>query len=286
MAAGLIAGIFSLCMNRELLVDNSSVEIGVFGGSGFYKLFDKAEERVIETPYGAPSDKVVIGTLAGKRVAFLPRHGSSHQYPPHKVNFRANLWAMKSLGVSRIIGPCAAGSLQKHVEPGHFVVCDQFVDRTSGRTDTFYDGPIATHVSSADPYCGEMRKLAIQACKDSSITVHPQGTVVVIQGPRFSSKAESKWFTSMGWEVINMTQYPEAQLARELEMCYVNVALITDYDSGLVGDVEPVSHAEVVKVFEGNLAKLQTMLVKLIEQIPAKRNGCACGKALVGARFG
>lgn len=260
-------------------------DIGIFGGSGFYKLLHDAEEHLIETPYGSPSDAVKIGELGGKRVAFLPRHNSKHLFPPHLINYRANLWAMKSLGVTRIVSPCAAGSLQKHVGPGSFVICDQFVDRTSGRKDTFYDGPISTHVSSADPYCPEMRDLAIQAGKDCGITIHPTGTVVVIQGPRFSSKAESKWFSSQGWEVINMTQYPEAHLARELEMCVVNVSLITDYDSGLVGDVEPVSHSEVIKVFNDNLSKLQNLLVALLKALPAERKKCKCGEALLHARI-
>jgi len=195
------------------------------------------------------------------------------------------MYAMKSLGVTRIISPCAAGSLQTNVAPGSFVVSDQYVDRTSGRIDTFYDGPIATHVSAADPYCPELRQLAIAAGRKAGITMHEKGTVVVIQGPRFSSKAESKWFTSMGWEVINMTQYPEAHLARELELCVVNIALITDYDSGLVGDVQPVSHSEVVKVFGENITKLQALLVNLIEEIKADRKGCHCAETLSHARI-
>lgn len=263
----------------------TEADIGIFGGSGFYKLLSDAEEKLVETPYGAPSDKVTLGTLGGKRVAFLPRHGANHQYPPHKINFRANVWAMKSLGVKHIISPCAAGSLQPHVAPGDFVVCDQFVDRTTGRIDTFYDGPIATHVSAADPYCKELRSIAIKAAKECGIKIHETGTVVTIQGPRFSSKAESKWFTSMGWEVINMTQYPEAHLCRELNMGVVNISLITDYDSGLVGDVEPVSHSEVVKVFGDNLTKLQKMLVKMLELMPADPAQIDCGDALAGARF-
>lgn len=173
----------------------------------------------------------------------------------------------------------------KHVKPGDFVVCDQFVDRTSNRIDTFYDGPISTHVSAADPYCPELRPLAIQAGKECGITMHEKGTVVVIQGPRFSSKAESRWFGSQGWEVINMTQYPEAHLAKEQEMCVVNVALITDYDSGLHADVEPVSHSEVIEVFNKNLDKLQSLLFKLIEKIPAERTKCGCGKTLAHARI-
>jgi len=268
-------------------LSKEKVEIGVFGGSGFYSLFDsrrETEEKCIETPYGAPSDNVVIGTIGGKRVAFLPRHGRHHQYPPHQINYRANVWAMKSIGVERLIAPCAAGSLQKHVAPGHFVICDQFVDRTSGRISTFYDGPIATHVSSAEPYCGELRNLAIEAGKKSGIITHAQGTVVVIQGPRFSSKAESKWFLSQGWEVINMTQFPEVHLAKELEMCVVNISLITDYDAGLIGDIEPVSHSEVVKVFTENLSKLRALLANLIETIPAKRELCNCAETLKHAR--
>ena len=265
-------------------MEKPSADIGIFGGSGFYKLFDDCEEVFVETPYGLPSDKIFVGKLAGKKVAFLPRHGRHHQHPPHKINYRANVWAMKSLGVSRIISPCAAGSLQTNVKPGEFVVCDQYVDRTNGRIDTFYDGPIATHVSAADPYCPELRPLAVQAGKDSGITMHDKGTVVVIQGPRFSSKAESRWFTQMGWEVINMSQYPEAHLAKELEMCVVNVSLITDYDSGLQGNVEPVSHSEVIKVFNANLGKLQTLLTKLIELTPADRKNCGCAQTLSHSR--
>ncbi len=264
---------------------NEKIEIGVFGGSGFYSLFTDAETRVIETPYGPPSDKIVIGTIAGKRVAFMPRHGAHHQLPPHQINYRANLWAMKSVGVTRLISPCAAGSLQKDVAPGDFVICDQFVDRTSGRKDTFYDGPISTHVSAAETYCPELSQLAFAAGKKAQIKMHPKGTVVVIQGPRFSTKAESKWFSAQGWEVINMTQYPEAHLARELELCVVNISLITDYDSGLAGNVEPVSHSEVVKVFGDNLEKLKKLLVNLIEEIPKKREHCHCAETLCYARI-
>jgi 5'-methylthioadenosine phosphorylase len=267
-------------------VTQAQADIGIFGGSGFYKLLTDAQEVFIpDNPYGSPSDTLFVGELAGKRVAFLPRHGRRHNIPPHLINYRANLWAMKQLGVTRVISPCAAGSLQKHVAPGHFVVSDQYVDRTNSRKDTFYDGPVATHVSAADPYCPELRELAIAAGKAAGITMHPTGTVVVIQGPRFSTKAESRWFSSQGWEVINMTQYPEAHLARELEMCVVNVALITDYDSGLVGDVEPVSHTEVVKVFNDNLGKLQNLLGELLKTIPSGRSKCKCAETLAHARL-
>ena len=264
---------------------NKKAEIGIFGGSGFYKFLDKIEEVTVETPYGPPSDALFIGEVGGKKVAFLPRHGRKHAIPPQAINYRANLWAMKEIGVTRIISPCAVGSLQKEIKPGDFVISDQFIDRTKGRIDTFYDGPIATHVSAADPYCPVMRDLAIKATEENKVTCHKTGTIVVIQGPRFSTKAESKWFTSMGWSTINMTQYPEGHLARELEMCVVNIALATDYDSGLVGDVEPVSHSEVMKVFQANLDNLRKVLFKLIEITPKDRSACKCSEILKHARF-
>jgi 5'-methylthioadenosine phosphorylase len=258
--------------------------IGVFGGSGFYSFLDQIEEVAVETPYGDPSAPVSIGQLDGLDVAFLPRHGVKHQFPPHTVNYRANVWAMNELGVERVIGPCAAGSLRRDVEPGDFVICDQLVDRTTGRRDTFYDGPVATHVTFADPYCPELRGLAIDSARANNITVHETGTLVTIQGPRFSTRAESKWFQEAGWEVINMTQYPEAYLARELEMCYVNISLITDYDVGVAGEVEAVSHEAVLHVFNDNLDRLRTLLFALIPRIPEKRS-CPCSHALTGARL-
>ena len=191
-------------------------EIGVFGGSGFYSFLDDVEEVTVETPYGHPSDSYFVGQIGGKRVAFLPRHGRKHQLPPHMINYRANVWGMKSLGGKQIFGPCASGSLKTEVGLGHFVVCDQFVDRTWGRRDTFFDGPITTHVSAADPYCPSLRRALVEGGRELGITTHDGGTVVVIQGPRFSTRAESRWFSSMGWDVINMTGYPEAYLAREL----------------------------------------------------------------------
>ena len=259
-------------------------DIGVFGGSGFYEFTKDIEEIKIETPYGSPSDKIALATVDGKKVAFLPRHGKGHGVAPHMINYRANLWAMKSIGVTKIIGPCASGSLQKNIEPGSFVICDQFVDRTKGRKDTFYDGPIATHVACAHPYCDDLRTLAILACKEANVEVHNKGTVVVIQGPRFSTSAESKWFTQAGWEVINMTQYPEAYLARELEMCYVNISLITDYDAGLEGEVEAVTIKEIIKVFTQNIDNLKKVLKILISKIPEKRE-CDCPNILSKSRF-
>lgn len=260
--------------DRELRAD-----IGVFGGSGFYGLLEDVEEVWVETPYGAPSDKIAIAQVGEKRVAFLPRHGKDHRFPPHLINYRANLWAMHSLGVRRIIGPCAAGSLQPHVKPGEFVVTDQFVNRTYGRKDTFYDGPLTYHVGGADPYCPELRRIAVEAAESEGIPVHPRGTVVVVQGPRFSTRAESKEFQSHGWEVINMTQYPEAILARELGICYVNIALITDFDAGLEGhpEVEAVTHEAVLKVFAENNHKLKGLLFRMFDLIPASPpEDCRC----------
>ena len=267
-------------------MSNERAEIGVFGGSGFYSLLEGAREVTVETPYGAPSDRLAIGEIAGKRVAFLPRHGKLHQYPPQSINYRANLWAMKELGVTRIIGPTACGSLKASVKPGDMVVADQVVDRTRSRQDTFYDGPITTHVSFSDPYCSQLRPIAIDALRGLGITTHETGTIVVIQGPRFSTRAESKWFSAAGWEVINMTQYPECYLARELEICYVNISLITDYDVGLEGQdgIAPVSHEEVIKVFTSNNERVKGAIFEIIKATPAERT-CSCGTALTGARF-
>jgi 5'-methylthioadenosine phosphorylase len=260
-------------------------EIGVFGGSGFYDFIENAEEVKVETPYGSPSAVITIGTVSGKRVAFLPRHGRDHSLPPHKINYRANVWAFKALGVKRVISPCAAGSLQRHIKPGEFVFCDQYVDRTNGRADTFFDGPLTTHVSAADPYSGELRRLAIQAAKDCGIAHHETGTVVVIQGPRFSTRSESKWFRDQGWEVINMTQYPEVHLVKELEMDPLNISLITDYDTGVEG-VPPVSHVEVIQVFNENNARLRTLLFRLIELMPSADQEPEFARILDSSRHG
>lgn len=264
----------------------ATAEIGVFGGSGFYSFLENVEEVWVETPYGAPSDKVAIAEIAGRRVAFLPRHGRDHRYPPGQINYRANLWAMKELGVKQIIGPCAAGSLQPHVKPGDFVVCDQFVHRTWGRADTFYTGPITTHISAADPYCPHLRARAISAAKACGITVHERGTVVVIQGPRFSTRAESREFSSHGWEVINMTQYPEGWLARELGICYANISLITDYDAGLEDEpgIPPVTHRAVLEVFAKNLERLRGVLMHLIADPELDGGECRCAGTIESAR--
>jgi 5'-methylthioadenosine phosphorylase len=262
-------------------------DIGVIGGSGFYELLDNVEHLAVQTPYGPPSGALAIGTYEGVRVAFLARHGGGHRYPPHKINYRANIWALASVGVTRILGPNASGSLQPHVKPGDFVVCDQFVDRTTNRESTFYDGPPVVHIGGAEPYCPELRQLAITAGRELGITVHETGTVVVIQGPRFSTRAESRWFSSAGWEVVNMTQFPEQVLARELEVCYAGISLITDYDAGLEGrdDIEAVSVAGVIDVFNSNNARVRDLLLRMLPRIPRAR-ACICATALTGAVLG
>lgn len=254
-------------------------EIGIFGGSGFYKLLNDVEEVEVNTPFGKPSDKIAIAEISGKKVAFLPRHGKKHQFPPHKVNYRANLYAFKELGVKRVIGPCAAGSLQKHIKPGDFVVCDDYVDLTEGRISTFYEGPKVVHVHMAEAYCPDLRKLAIEAVKKNNIVCHEKGTVVVIKGPRFSTKAESKQYSRNGWEVINMTQFPEAYLAKELDMCFVNISLITDYDVGVEG-VLPTEVAQILKTFNDNNDKLKKVLFTLVELMSVEQNNCQCKNTL------
>lgn len=263
-----------------------SASIGVIGGSGFYKFLQTTEASKQETPYGRPSASVRLSEVKGKGVAFIPRHGEHHEFPPHVVPYRANLHALKELGVERVYGPTAVGSLKASIKPGDFVVTDQFVNFTSGRKDTYFEGPQTAHVGSADPYCPELRKVVLEASKDLGITVHSRGTVVVIQGPRFSTRAESNFFRSQGWDIINMTQYPEAILARELEMCYANISLVTDYDVGLEGDpdVKAVSNDEVMRVFNANLEKLRSLLLKAIELTPAERS-CDCGSAMKNARI-
>jgi 5'-methylthioadenosine phosphorylase len=265
-------------------VTTPTAEVGVFGGSGFYSFLDDVEEVEVETPYGKPSAPFAVGEIGGVRVAFMPRHGRDHQLPPHEIPYRANLWAMKKLGVRRLIGPNASGALKAELRLGEFVVCDQFVDRTSGREDTFYDGPETTHVSAADPYCPELRALLVETARELGIPVRDGGTVVVIQGPRFSTRAESRWFQEMGWDTINMTAYPEGYLARELELCYANISMVTDHDVGVEG-AEPVSHEQVVTVFNGNNERLRELLFAVIPRIPPQPPRHLCATALEGARF-
>ncbi len=261
----------------------------MFGGSGFYDFLDDVAEEVLTTPYGDPSAPVTIGTLAGRRVAFLPRHGRNHEHPAHVIPYRANLWAMHLLGVRALLGPCAVGSLQRHIRPGDFVVCDQLVDRTSGRAATFFDGPETNHLAFADPYCPELRGALSDAGRACAVSVVEAGTVVVVQGPRFSTRAESRWHRAQGWDVVNMTQSPEAPLARELGLCYATVALVTDYDTGVVDEFtseptergEAVSQEAVFAFFQENLGRLRDVLFAAIAAIPTQP-GAACGCAASG----
>lgn len=254
------------------------VDIGIFGGSGFYELFDDPIEIDIQTPYGAPASSISVGTLAGRRVAFMARHGRHHDFVAHRVPFRANVWAMASVGVSSIIAPCSVGSLQSHLHPGDLVVLDQIVDRTNGRSDTFFDVgagdglPGSTggihHQSFADPYDAVLRQALIDAAATvGDINVHHSGTMVVINGPRFSTRAESAWFRQMGWHVVNMTGYPEAVLAAEAGIAYAGVALVTDYDAGVDGHA-PVTMDAVLAMVRRNITNVQRLITAALPHMP------------------
>jgi 5'-methylthioadenosine phosphorylase len=261
-------------------------EIGIIGGSGFYSLLDTMTEVDVDTPWGKPSDPITVGEVAGRRVAFLPRHGRDHRYPPHRVPYRANLWALRSLGVRQVLGPCAVGGLRREYGPGTLVIPDQFVDRTSGRAQTYFDGPPAkvVHISTADPYCPTGRAVAVKTAGAAGWQAVDGGTLVVIEGPRFSTRAESQWYSSAGWAVVGMTGHPEAVLARELEMCFTALALVTDLDAG-VEEGEGVTHAEVLKVFAENVTRLRGVLLDVVAELPAERV-CPCGSALEGLETG
>ena len=259
-----------------------TAELAVIGGSGLYALLEGATEHVVETPYGAPSDAVTIAEVAGRRVAFLPRHGRDHRYPPHLIPYRANLWALRSLGVRQVIAPCAVGGLRPELGPGTFVVPDQLIDRTSGRAQTYYDRG-AVHVSFADPYCPVGRRTLLGAAAGREVPAVDGGTVVVVEGPRFSTRAESRWFTSIGGTVVNMTGHPEAVLARELALCYTSIALVTDLDAG-VESGESVTQEEVFRVFAENTDRLRGVLLDAVAALPAERN-CPCGHALDGIKL-
>ena len=253
-------------------------EIGLIGGTGFYNFFEgKTKEIKMTTEFGSTSDKITIGEVFGKKVAFLPRHGKKHQFPPHKIPFRANISALKKIGVKQIIAPCAVGSLKTNLKPGDFIICDQFIDRTKKRQDTFFNGPKIAHIGTASPYCKQLRKVAIKEAKKLRIAARPKGTVVVIEGPRFSTLAESLWFSKMGWDVVNMTQYPEVVLSAELGICYLNISLITDYDVGVYSKkkIEPASIEEILKTFKLNTKKLKKLILAIIKNIPEKRS-CDC----------
>jgi 5'-methylthioadenosine phosphorylase len=251
--------------------------VGVIGGSGFYSLFEEAERVSVTTPYGDPSDDLTVGTLAGTRVAFLPRHGHDHRFPPHRVPYRANLWALRSVGVRQLISLSAVGSLCPELGPGALVVPDQLVDRTSGRVSTYYDEVGAVvHVSLADPYCPRGRAAAV---RDG---VTDGGTLVVINGPRFSTRAESVDYQSSGWSIIGMTALPEAALARELALCFTGLALVTDHDAGVEAG-GGVTHAEVLAAFADNLPRLRELLVSTLENLPREQGDCVCATVYDGS---
>jgi 5'-methylthioadenosine phosphorylase len=254
-------------------------DVGVIGGSGLYAFLDDASQVEVATPFGPPSDPLVVGSVAGRRVAFVPRHGRDHRFPPHRIPYRANLWALRSLGVRQIVAPCAVGSLTAALPAGSLVVPDQLVDRTSGRAQTFHDTG-AVHVSFADPYCPAGRAAAVAAAAEAGWPSTDGGTMVVVEGPRFSTRAESQWFAAQGWTLVNMTGHPEAVLARELALCYTSIALVTDLDAGVDGG-QPVTQEEVFRVFAGNTARLRALLYDVVAALPA-RQACACGRALDG----
>ena len=260
-------------MGPRPAADLPTADVGVLGGSGFYRFLDDVTEAVVDTPFGPTSAPIAVGRLGARTVAFLPRHGAGHEHPPHRLPYRANVWALHALGVTNVFGPCASGSLQAHVAPGSFVVPDQIVDRTWGRPDTFFEGPAVHHVAFGDPYDDDLRRVAVEACRAELVEVHDGGTVVVVQGPRFSTRAESKWFGSHGWEVVNMTQHPEAVLCREAGLRYAAIALITDFDAGLeVSGVPAVTQEEVFAFFEANVETVRRVLLRaLAADLPATR---------------
>ena len=260
----------------------SNPDIAVVGGSGFYSFLTDAETTEIDTPYGAPSGPVSIGEAHGRTVAFLPRHGPGHEFPAHQVPYRANLWALRSLGVRQVLAPCAVGGLTPELGPGTFVVPDQLVDRTTSRIQTFYHSG-AVHVTFADPYCHRLRTDLLTGL--SALNPVDGGAMVVIEGPRFSTRAESRWYAAQGWSVVNMTGHPEAVLARELGLCYATVALVTDHDAGVTHDDGTTSGAvsmeEVFRVFAEHTEALKAAMGSVIANV-GPQGDCVCGHAVDG----
>ncbi|MDJ0342360.1 S-methyl-5'-thioadenosine phosphorylase [Streptomyces sp. H10-C2] len=259
-------------------------DIGVIGGSGFYSFLEDVTEITVETPYGPPSDSLFLGEVAGRRVAFLPRHGRKHHLPPHRINYRANLWALRSVGARQVLGPCAVGGLRTEFGPGTLLVPDQLVDRTKSRTQTYFDGearadgqqPNVVHVSLADPYCPVGRRVAVDTARAGGWEAVDGGTLVVVEGPRFSTRAESRWHAAQGWAVVGMTGHPEAILARELGLCYTSLTLVTDLDAGAETG-EGVSHEEVLEVFAANVDRMRTVLFDVVGGLPSGADrSCLC----------
>jgi 5'-methylthioadenosine phosphorylase len=245
--------------------------IAVIGGSGFYEFLDDPTEVTVETPYGDPVSEIAVGDVGGRTVAFLPRHGKGHAFPPHEINYRANIWALKSLGVERVLAPCAVGGLQPETQPATLVVPDQLVDRTSGRVQTYIDRG-AVHAPFADPYCPDLRTALVSSAGEGVID---GGAMVVIEGPRFSTRAESQSYAKAGWTVVNMTGHPEAVLARELGVCYATIALVTDMDAG-VSREESVDQAQVFALFEQHIGRLKELLGTVVAGLPESVGDCGC----------
>jgi 5'-methylthioadenosine phosphorylase len=254
--------------------------IGIIGGSGLYEIggFTDLEEHTISTPFGSPSDPVVVGNLSGKRVAFLARHGRGHRILPGEVNMRANIYALKSLGVERIIAVNACGSMKEEIAPSHIVIPDQIIDRTKDRPSTFFGNGLVVHVSFADPFCPHLSDIVYEAVKKTGATVHKGGTYVCIEGPRFSTKAESKLFRSWGADVIGMTAIPESILAREAEICYASISLSTDYDVWHKTEA-PVTADMVAQTALKNVETAKQAIKEAVPLIPSARE-CDCGTAL------
>jgi 5'-methylthioadenosine phosphorylase len=260
---------------------NATAEIAVIGGSGLYALLDDPEEYVVDTPFGPPSDPITVAGVSGRRVAFLPRHGRDHRFPPHKIPYRANLWALRALGARQVVAPCAVGGLRPELGAGSFVVPDQLIDRTSGRAQTFYDEG-AVHVNFANPYCPVGRRTVVERARTRGIDAIDGGTMIVVEGPRFSTRAESRWYASIGGTIINMTGHPEAVLARELALCYTSIALVTDLDAGVEGE-QGVTHEEVLRVFGENTERLRGLLLDVVTALPTDGD-CSCRHALDGLK--
>ena len=259
------------------------VEIGIFGGTGIYDsgILENAREITIETPFGKPSDSITVGIFKGRKIAFLPRHGKKHTIPPHLINYKANIWAFKELGITRIIAPSAVGSLKEEIEPGHFALPTQFLDFTKSRNGTFSDNGRVIHISVADPFCPELQLSILKVAKEQNIHIHKDCTYVCIEGPRFSTKAESKFYRTTGASIIGMTLVPECQLSREAQICYASISTVTDYD---VWAEKPVTAKEVLETLSKNVERTKKVLTDLINQIPKTRN-CSCSKALEEAEF-
>lgn len=262
----------------------SEIEIGVIGGSGLYGMegLTVREERRVETPFGEPSDAFVLGELEGRSVAFLARHARGHRLLPSEINFRANLYAFKVLGVERIVSVSAVGSMKHAYEPTHIVVPDQFFDRTRHRADTFFGRGLVGHVSLADPVCGEMLDVAVEAGRAAGATVHRGGTYLCMEGPQFSTRAESHAYRSWGVDVIGMTNLQEARMAREAEICYATLAMVTDYDCW--HEEEEAAHtASILEVLRQNVATAQRVVAEVVRRLPARSSGHPCANALDGA---